>query len=508
VKPIYHFEGFVLDLARGTLLTASGREVALRRKAFELLKLLVENAGRLLDRETINLAIWPGTTVADDGITQCIGDIRRALDDRAQRILKTVPGRGYILLADVEQPAKPTVKAPAMPSLAILAFTNASGDPEEEFLSDGVADDIITLLSRDRRLFVIARSSSFTYKGEAADERRIGNELGVRYVLDGSVRRVAQRIRITAQLVDTESGKYIWAERYDRVLEDIFAVQDEISRAVAIAIGPAVADAEMHRAMRHPLETLRAWELYQRGMWHLGKSMAAANDVARGLFEQAIDLNPMFAPAYVGLSVALGRAATRFFTMPVEEGLLAAATFARKAVELDPGDADAQAALALQSRVLGDTDNATAFALQACALNSNCANAHFVLGSIYVFTGRMAEGRESLGIFEHLSPRDVHSVPARSIVAISYYFERNYAQCVEAAQRLLGAHPDIALTHKWLAASLGQLGRVSEARAALEKSIAVSPHEFDVYVRGRVPWMLPEDHRHMIDGLRKAGWRE
>ena len=198
---------------------------------------------------------------------------------------------------------------PVRPSIAVLPFDNLSGDPEREYFSDGMADDIITRLSHSNALFVIARNSSFTYKGRAVDVKQIGRELGVRYVLEGSVRRDGEWVRIIAQLVEAETGAHIWAERYDRALADVFAVQDEISDAVAIAIGPAVANAEMHRAMRRPPEALGAWELYQQGMWHLGEMDAARNDAARGLFERAIELDPMFAAAHVGWSIPCFRLA-------------------------------------------------------------------------------------------------------------------------------------------------------------------------------------------------------
>jgi adenylate cyclase len=393
---------------------------------------------------------------------------------------------------------------PDKPSVAVLAFTNMSGDPEQEYFSDGMAEDIITQLSRSRALFVIARNSSFTYKGRAVDVKQIGLELGVRYVLEGSVRRAGERLRISAQLVEAETGNHIWAERYDRALADVFAVQDEISDAVATAIGPAVADAEMHRAMRRPPESLDAWELYQRGMWHLGKNDSAANDAARSLFERAIELDPMFAAAYVGLAASCLWAGAQYQTMPLDEATRLAATHARKAVELDPGDADAQAALAGTLMNQGDADNAEAIARQALAINPNCAWARYVMGLVLIFAGRTTEGRDALGVFERVSPRDGAIAAAHSIIGISYYFERDYERCVEAARRQLSAHPGYTLTYRWLAAALGQLGRTEEARAALA---AVSLGEFDVYVRNRVPWMRPQDYENMLDGLRKAGWQ-
>ena len=395
---------------------------------------------------------------------------------------------------------------PGKPSIAVLPFDNLSGDPAQEYFSDGVAEDIITELSRGRALFVIARNSSFTYRGRSMDVKQIARELGVRYVLEGSVRREGERIRVTAQLIDADSGAHIWAERYDRDQQSVFAIQDEITQAVATAIRPAVADAEMHRAMRRSPTSLGAWELYQQGMWHSAKHDAAETDEARRLFERAIERDPMFVAAYVGLSLTCFLAGSQHQTIPLDEATRLASMHARKAVELDPGDADAQAVLAATIFWQGDMDNALVIARQALSINPNCAQAHWLMGAVLMFTGRMAEGRQALGVFERLSPRDAGIATAHRQIAMSYYFERDYERCVEAARRLLSTHPYYAWTHRWLAAALGQLGRTGEARAALEKSIAVSPREFDIYVRNRPPWFQPADHEHMLDGLRKAGW--
>jgi len=401
-------------------------------------------------------------------------------------------------------PADSGLALPDKPSIAVLPFDNLSGDPTQEFFSDGMAEDIITQLSRGHALFVIARNSSFTYKGRAVDVKQIGRELGVRYVLEGSVRRADERVRINAQLVEAATGNHIWAERYDRSLADVFAVQDEISDAVATAIGPAVADAEMQRAMRRSPESLDAWELYQRGMWHLGKADAAANDEARRLFEGAIERDPIFAAAHVGLSFSYLSAGFLYLTMPSDEALRLGTMHARKAVELDPGDADAYAQLAKALATRGDMDNAEATARQAISINPNCAQAHWAMGVVLLLTGRTAEGRQALGVFERLSPRDASIAQAHSRTAISYYFDHDYERCVEVARRQLSAHPGFTMTYCWLAAALAQLGRTEEARVALA---AVSPREFDVFVRNRPPSRRPEDHEHMLDGLRKAGWQ-
>jgi adenylate cyclase len=221
--PLYQFDGFVLDLTRGILSDAKGEELPLRRKSFDLLRLLVENRGRLLDRDTIGQAIWSDVTVTDDSITQCVGDIRRALGDREQRMLKTMRRRGYIFDANIAAPENLLLRD--KPSIAVLPFANTGRDPDQEYFSDGITDDIITELSHSRALFVIARNSSFAYRERLLDVRQIARELGVGYLLEGSVRRSAGRVRVTAQLIEAETGNHIWAERYDRNLSEIFAVQ-------------------------------------------------------------------------------------------------------------------------------------------------------------------------------------------------------------------------------------------------------------------------------------------
>jgi adenylate cyclase len=239
------------------------------------------------------------------------------------------------------------------PSIAVLAFTNMSGDPEQEFFSDGIADDIITELSRSHSLFVIARNSSFIYRGQSVDVKRVARDLGVRYVLEGSVRRSGARVRVVAQLIDAGSGNHIWAERYDRALEDVFVVQDEITMAVVSAIHPAVADAEQKRALRKPPESLDAWEAYQRGLWHMSKFSGADSERAAQFLERAISLDPTFAAAYSNLALAYAEAGAVHAMRPLDETIALVRTAALKAVEFDPSDADAHAALGFATMLSG-----------------------------------------------------------------------------------------------------------------------------------------------------------
>ncbi len=395
-----------------------------------------------------------------------------------------------------------------LPSIAILAIDNMSGGTENDAFADGLAEDITTALSRFRSFLVISRASSFAYRRRAMDLKQIASELDARYVVEGSIRHDHDRIRVTAQLIEADSGSHIWAERYDRNQRDAFATQDGITRAAATAIGTAVADAEMQRARRRPPETPGAWELYQQGMWHLAKLDAAANTVACGLFARAIELSPDFAAAHVGLAYGYSWTAGLYLAQAVEQARHVASIHARKAVELDPGDADAVAALAWTQMFYGEMHEVVRLARQALALNPNCVRANVTLGLGLIFSGHTAEGRDAIGAFERLTPREPSVKIARRQIVVSYYFDRDYQRCVDSARHLLSADPELPLNHRWMAAALGQLGRTEEARVALERSIAVSPREYDVYVRNRIPWMRPEDYEHMLDGLHKAGWRD
>jgi adenylate cyclase len=508
------FEGFVLDLKRGSLLTTVGEQVPLRRQSFELLRLLAENAGRLLDRDTINRAIWSGVAVTDDSITQCVRDIRRAIGDDAQQVLKTVPRRGYLLLADVtttrdlpvSQPAEGAVPLPNKPSIAVLAFTNMSGDPDQEYFSDGIADEIITELSRSRSLFVISRNSSFTFKDRAVDVKQVARDLGVQYVVEGSVRRSGDRVRVSAQLIDATTGSHIWAERYDREVTEIFAVQDEIAEAVATAIHPAVRDAEQWRALRKPPANLSAWETYQRGLWHLSKGTAAENERARDYFSRAAEIDFGFAPACVGLSVTYIRDGLFHGTRLIPEAARLAEEEARRAVAIDPNDSTALAALGTAYGIGGNMDAAMSAAERALVLNRNCASSHWIRGAVLRYRRCYAECRADVAASLRLNPRDPMSATTASLLPMAWYEEGKYADAVEASRRCLADYPTYAAPRRFLVAALAQLGRRADAATELRDFMTAAPDVFRVMVRNRPPYMSPEDQGHLLEGIRKAGW--
>jgi adenylate cyclase len=303
------------------------------------------------------------------------------------------------------------------------------------------------------------------------------------------------------------SGKHVWAERYDRDLIDIFAVQDEITEAVTIAIAPAIADAEQQRAMRKPPGNLDAWAAYQRGLWHMSKATAGDNAIAQKFFQQAIDLDPTFAGGYWGLAATHMYAAAVFQTSSLPDARSAMEALARRAVALDGSDAEARSWLGQTWFMFGDHKGALAEIERALVMNPNLTVAHEALGIALIYSGRAKEGLAALQRYLRLDPRDPILALGLLQVAIGHYFCRDYQAALEAVDRVIRSYPDFPLSYRWRAATLGQLARLDDAKEALDKAIAVAPKSFDFYVSGRAPWFRPEDHDHLVEGLRKAGWQ-
>jgi adenylate cyclase len=408
----------------------------------------------------------------------------------------------------VVYPSAATVPQPNKASIAVLRFANLSGDPEQEYFSDGIAEDIITALSRFRSLFVIARNSSFAYDGRAGDVRSIARELGVRYVHEGSVRRIGTRVRVTAQLIDAQTGSHLWAERYDREVTDVFAVQDEITNSVALAIQPAIARAEQRRAMRKPPAILDAWECYQRGLWHRAQGGLDGNARARDMFAQAIEGDPTFAPPLYATAQTYFEDAYLYHGRMFEEAAALAAPLAHRAVALDPDDAEVYAVLALVAAAHGDVATELARAEQALSLNANCALGWSVRGVCLICMGQLAAGREIILTALSVSPRDARNRWTWSYLPMAYYLLGDYPGAVETASRAIAAYSPRNQGYRWLAAAFGQLGRVAEAQDVMKQAAAhLAPVAFDDYARRREPWLSADAHAHLLEGLRKAGWR-
>jgi len=416
----------VLDTKRRDLKRGS-EPIAIGPQVFDLLVYLVQNREHVVTKDDLLEVIWSGRTVSESTLTSHINFARKAIGDNGekQKLIRTVARKGFRFVGDVTErkpsdaerasasvptPSNRAQQAPALalpdkPSIAVLPFDNLSGDPEQDYFADGVAEDIITALSRMRWLFVIARNSSFSYKGRAVDVRHVGRDLGVRYVLEGSLRRSAGRVRVVAQLIDAESGNHIWAERYDRGVEDVFAVQDEVTAAIVTAIQPAVADVEAKRAQRKPPERLSAWEAYQRGLWHYGKKTVADHEQAKQFFQRAIAMDAGFPAPYVGLAQACLDDAADYGSRSIEDAAKLSASWAQKAIAIDPEDADARAAVALLALTVGKADEAHDQASLARASNPNSPMAVLAEANSFLFTGRPGEARQGFIACLRIDPR-------------------------------------------------------------------------------------------------------
>jgi len=403
-----------------------------------------------------------------------------------------------------QQPSSSLV-LPEKPSIAVLPFQNMSGDSEQEFFADGMTEDIITSLSRYRSLFVIARNSTFAYKGQSPDLRDVARDLGVRYVLEGSVRKGGSRIRVTGQLIDGGTGNHIWAERFDRQLDDIFDLQDEITENIVSAIGPEIDQAERDRARRLPPENLNAWEQYQRGLWHLYKFNSADNAEAQRLFRGATAVASNFAPGQSGLTHSLyyaymhGYAADRINTLEIayESG--------RAATSADPRDADAHFALGRILYLRRDHENSTAAFEVAIAQNPNFAHAHLGLATAHLWSGIFQESVKRIDLAARLSPND-------PILWLFMTVKGLALQCLnqneEASITMLEAirHSNAAWTAHCVRASvLGQLGNHAQAANALRETLHIKPDLNIDHLHEILPFQNEADFDRVLKGLKNAG---
>jgi adenylate cyclase len=398
-------------------------------------------------------------------------------------------------------PVQPALPLPDKPSVAVLPFQNMSGDPEQDYFADGMVEEIITALSRTRWLFVIARNSSFTYKGRTVDIKKVGRELGVRYVLEGSVRKGGNRVRITAQLIDAIAGTHVWADRYDRDLSDIFAVQDEITASVAGAIEPALAEAEQQRVLRKPPKSLDAWEAYQRGLWHFNKYAPEENQIALGFFRQAIGLDPNFAPGHYGYALALQWDIWHFSERPFAEVQGTPRDEARIAVALDDRDAMAHAVLAHMRMWDSEWEAAISEARTALALNPNSAFVISMLGCVLGFGGYRDEALDRLRQAMRASPHDPLTWLWTRWSGVIQFYSRKFDAALETFKELVRLRPESGPNDGYIAGSLAFLGRLDEARAVLERAKLQLP---DPRWQQRPPWLRPEDYALLSEGLRLA----
>jgi adenylate cyclase len=436
------------------------------------------------------------------------GKIDVAFEDLGEQRLHNIsrPVRVYQIGSGVA--SRPSLPLPDKPSIAILAFTNMSGDAEQEFFADGIAEDIITVLSKSRSLFVIARNSSFTYKGKAVAVQDVGRELGVRYVLEGSVRKAGGRVRVTAQLVEATTGGHLWAQRYDRDLADIFSVQDEITQSVSEAIQPALERSERERAARKAPDSLDAWESYHRGMWHLANVEATENEKARRFLCRAIELDPRFSPAEAALAVTYLNEITLFHPNVRAVNIPQALNHAGRAIQIDASDATAHAALARALWMSGRHAESVAEADLAVSLDPNSAAAHGAQGGARLWAGRPGDAIKPLQTAMRLSPFDPLFPLWLHFTARAYYWAQDYVASIAAARKLRQSVPNFRQVYNTLIAALGQTGQVDEARLVMNEGLERFGKGFRRYMSLPLNELLelrPEDREHMIVGFRKAG---
>ena len=435
-----------------------------------------------------------------------------SFDDLGLQEVKNIaePVRAFRLAKDENVClAEPLSIRTDVPVVAILPFDNMSGDPEQEYFSDGITEDLITALSRIRQIQVVARNSTFSYKGKSPNIRQVSEELGARYVVEGSVRKAGNRIRVTAQLIDGQTGNHIWAERYDREITDIFDVQDELTETLVGAIAPGIGGAERQRAKQKPADNLDVWDLYQRGMWHLRRRTLGRMEEelleARALFAKAKKLDPEFGPAYAGY-------ADTFYYDALfgsrEEDRETALQAAKKAVDLDGDDANAHVALGRIYYLSRNTDAAAAEHRIALGLNPSLADAHYYLAGVLVHTGKAQESIPHLEAAIRLSPYDDLIGPFYSRLAEAHFSLGNYEKAAELAQKALRLRGTQWGGYAKLASALGHLGRIEDAKMAMKELKDVLPQATISYVKEHYSATTSEFMDRFLDGLRKAGLPE
>jgi TolB-like protein/Tfp pilus assembly protein PilF len=529
---IYNFENYSLDIERQELRRGPD-SVAVEPQVFNLLHYLIRNRERVVSKDDLIAHVWNGRIVSESTLTSRITSARHAIGDSGedQRLIRTIARKGLRFVGEVQEiqssgganvaspspqvdrktapPDTPSLAPPQLPgkpSIAVLPFTNMSGDPEQEYFSEGITEDIITALSHIRWLFVIARNSSFSYKGRVADVKQVARELGVRFVLEGSVRKLGSRVRITVQLMDALSGAHHWAERYDRDLVDIFALQDEITRSVAAAIEPRLLAVEGIRSQQRPGVELDAWDMVARAMSRFWRMTGTDIEAAIVTLKEAVARHPDYGPAHSMLAFCLVLAG-HFGWLPLFEVPRLALESARRAVELDDNDPWAYLALGYVAFVARQTDDAAAHFRRAIELNPNFAAAHGYWGYALAFDGRSDQAIERLALAIRMSPHDRQNSIYMGGLAVANYLARRYDQAIEWARKAVQQGPSITPPHRILCASLAQAGHRDEAHAVLERVRELQPYFSIDWITRMVPY-TPGPMKHFLEGLRKAGLKD
>jgi len=511
------FGRFRLDLGRRELLR-DGEPVRLHRRALDILCALAAAKGQVLSKDALMARLWPGRVVEEGNLHVNVSALRKALDAYGEGhcYIVTVPGRGYRLAGLAERqltgPNEPsperTLPLPDKPSIAVLPFTNLSGDPEQEYFADGMVEDIIGGLSRIGWLFVIARNSSFTYKGKTVDVKQVGRELGVRYILEGSVRKAGARVRITGQLVDAITGGHIWADHFDGALEDVFDLQDRVTANVVGAIEPRLQRAEIERAGRKPTESLDAYDYFLRGTASLHLFTRDSLLEARRLYQRATELDPNYAPPYGIAAWCIQYSRMNGWLADPDRDIADGVRLARRAAAVGKDDPTALWSSG-QSLVYlaGELETGAAHVERALALNPNLAAAWIASGWVRIFLGEPADAMERFERARRLSPFDPFAYIACIGIGWAHLSAGRYDEAASWARKASHEQPDWAGSWRLAAIAYALSDRVVEAREAMARVRDIDP-TLRLGNLWTPPFRRPEDLARWTEGLRKAGLPE
>ncbi|WP_439578772.1 winged helix-turn-helix domain-containing protein [Elioraea sp.] len=509
--PVLRFAGHELDVARGCLRGPDGAEVPLPPKPFDLLVALARNAGRTMSKEALLDAVWPGVHVTEDSLFQAVRDVRRAIGDEAGQVLRSVPRRGYRLDAQVstDVPAAPQVQAPAppldRPSVVVLPFRNIGGGPEQDYLAEGIAEELTAALSRFRSLFVISRNSAAAFKGASVDVHEVGRALGVRYVVQGSVRQAGGRLRISAELVEAASQAQLWSDRFEGAEEDLFALQDRMVAAIAPVLEPAIVQAEIARAGRKPTADLTAYDLYLRALPKYHTWAGAEMGEARDLLEAALRQDAQFHLARALLAYVIFYLALTGHDPDLDRAWARALELVQQVLAEDTHD---PLTVVYCAAVLFYVGHADAQALPlfdwAIAANPNCYEA-WVFGGWYV----MLAGDPDLALARFAEARRLDPVPANPVAlvgqAAALFDAGRYAEAVAAAREAVARQPRSPIARTRLTVALALLGDIEAAKREavtllrLRPGLTLRSVERVRGTRDDARWAL------YVEGLRRAG---
>jgi len=513
----FNFDNHILDTDRREL-RRNGNLVAMQPQVFDLLVQLLKQRDRVVSRDDLIALVWGGRIVSDSTLDSRVNAARNAIGDNGkdQRLIRTIPRKGLRFVGAVNghsdtKAAAPTAKEhptalalPDRPAIAVLPFDNMSGDREQEYFSDGISEDIITALSKLRWFFVIARNSSFTYKGKPVHMRQVAAELGVRYVLEGSVRRSGDRVRITAQLNDTSTGSHIWAEHYDRELTDIFAVQDEITDAIVAAIEPQIYAAENFRSRRKPPNSVGAWDLVMRALSHHWRVTRPDSLAAQALLGRAIAIDPNY-----GHALALSATNHMFGVHLGWTDLAVAAPIAEQAalaaIAADSEDAWAHTALGSVYFSTSRHDHSLAEFELALQLNPNFSLAQGYYALALSYAGQWTDAYAATQRAIRQSPRDPSSAIYYGVAAYAQFVGRNYQEAITLAREATRQRGDLSGAYRVLTVAAGMTGQTELAKTALQELRRTQPNISLAWIATQLPWKDDADREHYLEGFRRAG---